>query len=278
MISTQLKDRQIIELSGKDIFQFLQGLLTNDICQIKDNILQYSVMLNARGRFLYDFFIFLSDNKIFIDCRSDKIDEIIAKLSIYKLKSEVLITKNEKMKVFFSQNKIKADFIFNDPRSSNMGYRIYNNNDLDINSDISFYHKIRINNKIAEGSWDLTCEKSLILEFAFDKLNAINFEKGCYMGQELTARTYHMGEIRKKIFIANISNISQILSSNEIDALSNSADFLKNNQILYNNEEVGIILSAIIDNNNLLALLLLKYDDDILNKDLKFRDHLIEIN
>lgn len=274
-----LKDRQVITLSGKDNFQFLQGLLTNDIYQIKDYQLQYSVMLNARGRFLYDFFIFLQDDKIFIDCCSKHCDDIIAKFNIYKLRSEVEIKIDNAIKVYFS-DKIysSSDCSFKDPRSQNMGYRIYNKEILDASNDLSQYHKIRIINKIAEGSWDLTFEKSLILEFAFDKLNAINFDKGCYMGQELTARTYHVGEIRKKIFIANISNISQILSSNELQNLSQNADFIKNHQILYNNIEIGIILSAIIDNNNLIALALIKCSEDLSDKDLKFRDHLIKIN
>ncbi len=281
-----LNDRKIIEISGQDRYKFLQGLITNDIYKSRSDNLIYSAMLNAKGRFLYDFFIFSDESKIYLDCYQLRVDEIIAKLKLYKLRSKIDIVRNDKMLVAFIEKDLECNLSakffaeFFDPRCKDLGKRVYFiKNEATKEkyiSDQSQYHKLRINNKIAEGEYDLTYEKSLILEFAFDDLNAVNYDKGCYVGQELTARTHHLGQIRKKIYIIEIANISQIFSEKEIKKVANQTNLLKNSELIYNNNVAGIILSSIIEEDKIIALALIKdlegkFDNNLLS--LTFKEH-----
>lgn len=258
MSLNHLQNRSILELSGADRKKFLQGLITNDVNKATDSNLIYAAMLNATGRFLYDFFIFEKDEKLFLDCLASRRDEILKKLSFYKLRADVMIKKNDELLVaqsFFEHG-------FSDPRSEKLGYRIYGTADelaaveKDLISEDS-YNFARIENKIPEGENDLTYEKSLILEFDFDNLNAISYEKGCYIGQELTARTHYKGEIRKKLFHIKISGDSKLEKGSEISCEGKS---------------VGIILSAINHQNELHALALVRLPDNL--EDKNFTDKL----
>lgn len=247
----KLEDRAILEISGLDGKKFLQGLITNDINKINSELI-YSAMLSAQGRFLYDFFIFKQDDRILLDCLKIRRDEILKKFNFYKLKADVVIKKNDEIEIFSDiYNSIKnINFTFDDPRNKKMGKRIYATQKMPenlIEKDNKNYHYKRISLKIAESEYDLTYEKSIILEFGFDDLNAIDYQKGCYVGQELTARTHHLGQIRKKIFHAKIANLKNIE---------------KNCEISCEGKNIGIILSSVFHNNELNALILLKINDD----------------
>lgn len=241
-----LQDRSVISIKGDDSHKLLQGLITNDINNSKNNLI-YSAMLNNKGRFLYDFFIFEHENSIFLDCHHEKAAEIIKKLNFYKLRSNVEITLNQELKVFFSHQKSKTKLCFIDPRNQDLGYRIYKKHENEDDSS-NIYHQKRIKLKIPEGEYDLTFEKSLILEFDFDNLGATNYQKGCYIGQELTARTHHTGQIRKKLCFVKI-NDPEILE--------------KNTKISCENNNCGLILSSFVKDNCFYALALIK--DEFIN-------------
>ncbi len=236
----ELNDRAIIEISGSDRRRLLQGLITNNVEKASSSNLIYSAMLNAQGRFLYDFFIFEIDEKLMIDCAADRRDEIMKKLNFYKLRSQVEIKKNDELKVFYNQEN--KGFI--DPRSPKLGSRFYQKN-LSAEQS-SFYHFNRISLKIPESDHDLTYEKSFILEFGFDDFNAIDYNKGCYVGQELTARTHYRGEIRKKLFHVKLDSIIE-----------------KNSEIYCEGKSVGIILSSVLHQSELHALSLIKDPQEI---------------
>ena len=97
---TILKDRAILEISGVDRVSFLQGLVSNDITKASPTQLIYAAMLNATGRFLYDFFIFDDGEKLLLDCLLSRRDEIFKKLNFYKLKSQVKLEKNDAIKIY----------------------------------------------------------------------------------------------------------------------------------------------------------------------------------
>lgn len=248
MTNIFLSDKQIIEIQGKDAKKFLQGLITNDIYKIAENKMIYSAMLNNQGRFLYDFFIFEKDEIIYLECNKNRIDEIFKKFSFYKLKSDVSLKKNELMKVFVNfDKKDDSELCFVDPRSEKLGYRIYKTEQENIEFSDKLYHQKRINLKIAEGEYDLTYEKSIINEFEFDNLNAVDYDKGCYIGQELTARTHHLGKVRKKIFSIKIDNLEKIA---------------KNQELFFAEKKVGKILSTVNCKQEANGLALLKVGDD----------------
>ncbi len=255
-----LTDRAIIEISGEDRKKFLQGLVTNDVNKANEQNLIYAVMLNSLGRFLYDFFICEIDQKLIIDCLKIRRDEILQKFNLYKLRSKVEIKKNDEIKVF-------QDFFngqFKDPRNAELGFRSYNLNE-EIASENN-YHIKRIFLKIPESENDLTYEKSLILEFGFDNLNAIDYQKGCYIGQELTSRTHYLGQIRKKVFHIKI-NTNQLPE--------------KNSEITCEGKPAGIILSSVFFESECHALSLIKISDEQsfgdLSKNLEFNGHKIVV-
>lgn len=249
----QLKDRKIFKIFGSDRKKFLQGLVTNDVFKASDKNLVYCAMLNNQGRFLYDFFIFEKDKNLYVDCFADRIDEITKKLNFYKLKSDVKIEKCENLSVFSSLNS-EEENCFSDPRNKEMGYRIYQESTENFEENQDIYHQKRINLKIAESEHDLTYEKSIIAEFGFDEINAVDYEKGCYVGQELTARTHHLGQVRKKIFLLQSKN----------------SEFIEKNCKIYCEEKkIGLILSSVKNDNKINYLALLRVGED---KNFEFKD------
>ena len=259
-MSNILDDRAIIEIAGEDRKKFLQGLITNDVNKASATNLIYSAMLNAPGRFLYDFFIFEIGETLFLDCFAARRDEIFQKLTFYKLRSQVTLKKNDDLTILQSFSSGQ----FADPRHLELGFRSYSSATSDISENS--YHSKRIALKIPESEHDLTYEKSFILEFDFDNLNAIDYQKGCYVGQELTARTHYTGQIRKKLFHIKINT---------------TITPEKNSEITCDAKPAGLILSSIFFESELHALALIKLPDsqnfDDFLQNLKFESHKIFI-
>jgi len=273
-----LNHRSIIEISGTDRYDFLQGLTTNDIVKSRDSLI-YSAMLSPKGRFLFDFFIFEFNQILILDCPKSRSEEILKKLNFYKLRKNVDIKINEKWLILQNINDTDYQkslsnhqyFSFKDPRSSKLGDRIYLTNEeknkfLSYENNTNYYHYLRIINKITEGEFDLTYDKSIIAEFNFDNLNAIDYKKGCYVGQELTARTHYLGTIRKKLFYCQIKNAEEFYQNTAKTLIAET--LIAETLIDYKNQEIkilldtkefdiGIALSSIQYNNSqhLLALL-----------------------
>lgn len=250
-----LDKRSVIAISGPDRKFFLQGLITNDINKINKDQAVYSLMLNPQGRFLYDFFIFEDNEYLLLDCSKDRQDEIINKLLFYKLRAKVRIEKKEDLLVFSSilNQSIDTPFylISSDPRSSKMGFRILKKKELVQDSiekiiEKNFYDYNRISLKIPDDS-DLFYDKSLPVEYGFDNFNAIDYQKGCYIGQEVTARTHYKGMIRKKIFLVEAKICQQLEKGTEIND---------------GNKNIGVILSSVFYQKKLLALALIRNIDN----------------
>ncbi len=248
---TILHNRSIISIKGDDKKTFLQGLITNDINKVSETQAIYAFMLSPQGRFLYDFFIIQNNEQLLLDCSKERVDEIVQKLSFFKLRSKVEIKKESDLAVAVSFDKDAFNdekIIFADPRNSEMGYRAFImglSEDLEkYNNDEYNLHRIQI--KLPDDS-DLTYDKSFPLEFGFDNFNAVDYKKGCYVGQETTARTHYKGLIRKKIFLVQIPNSKQITKGLEIES---------------ENKTVGEILSSAVSGNELFALALIKNLDN----------------
>lgn len=227
-------ERSIIKISGSDIHSFLQGLTTQDINKLNEFGISYSFMLNAQGRFMYDFFLhYQSQNTIYIDINHNFTDSFISKLKFYKLKNDVNIELCQNLYINLEENfwqNFKGGAI---SRSITENKNLPKINVIDNNFN-------RIVNNIPDGYYDLEQAKSIILEFGAEELNAIDFDKGCYVGQELMTRTKRLGQIRKKIFT--------ITGSNQFPP--------KYTKIMQNNAEVGILLSSCQN----LALAQLKFE------------------
>jgi folate-binding protein YgfZ len=207
-----LPNRSIIKISGPDRLSFLQGLITQDINLIQKHPI-YSLILTSTGRFFADLFISKASDDILMDVDKDIKEDIISYLSKYKLRSRVSITKCDDFLISYATIKkdddvekyINPPFVYADPRLPSMGVRVIHRESVkNINNfknfkdaTFDFYNYHRIINGIPEVS-DMDVGKSMPIEYNMDHLNAISWTKGCYIGQELTARTKHQGIIRKR--------------------------------------------------------------------------------
>lgn len=264
-----LKNRAVISISGEDRKVFLQGLITGDVNKVSENQAIYALMLSPQGRFLYDFFIVEDKDRLLVDCCLDRVEEIIKKLSFYKLRLKVEMKKEEELLVVSGKLLVGGGVSFVDPRNAELGYRaiiargfcdaVIQNGDeqseLLCQGDVSScsddeYNFRRINLKIPDDS-DLTFEKSFPLEFGFDDLNAIDYKKGCYVGQEITARTHYKGVIRKKVFLIEVLGVEEISKGVEIE--------IKEDGVM---KKVGEVLSSVFYQGKLFALGLIKNLDN----------------
>lgn len=263
----EILDRSIISISGIEAKNFLQSLITNDINKVSDSNSIYSCMLTPQGKYIFDFFISYFNNQYLIDIAKDRYRDFIEKINLYKLRKKININYEEDYIVINIQNS-DSDIIgftenylsgirYIDPRDYRMGYRsVIKNNDIEninFNKSDNNYNKNRINLFIPEK--DLVVDKSFPLEFGLDKLNALDFKKGCYIGQEVTARTKYRGVIRKSIY--------KIESQNDLEF----------GEIFIDNQRIGVITS--IYKNIGLALI---RDEDYLNSSCNYPDSKIISN
>ena len=251
-----LVDSKFISIKGEDRNEFLQDLITNDINKCsKDNPI-YSCLLSPQGKFLADFFLINLGDSYLIEINEIYIENFIAKLNIYKLRSKINITIEENYTSFVILNidlKLNEEINYikyTDPRCSNLGKKIIiksnlKNNFISNNNltkvDFKSYRELMIKNLVPYTTKDLIINKSLLLENNFDKINAIDWDKGCYVGQEITARMKYRALLKKSIRAVEII----------------SGRTLPGNKIFYNTKIIGEITSCL----NNLGIAMLKIED-----------------
>jgi folate-binding protein YgfZ len=199
----QMPHRAVLRLSGNQAQDFLQGLISNDITKASTTQAIYAVLLTPQGRFTFDFFILKNGDDFLLDCEKEKIDALIAKLNVYKLRADITLTK-ESFDVYFIWDRALCshfDFCFEDTRAANFGFRGYTTSALASKEldpvSIEVYHAERIKRGVAEAGIELTPER-LALECNLDALGALDFHKGCYIGQEVTSRMKRLAEGGRK--------------------------------------------------------------------------------
>ena len=236
-----LKDRGIILVSGKDSKEFLQNIITNDINNVRDTNSIFSGIFTPQGKYLYEFFVLKSDEGYLLDCPDEFIEEIITFFNKYKLNSEVLIQNisnkfvvgiisNEKFdEIKKNENKFTQTIIyrlspiFQDPRSNKLGSRIISNLEklyltikklsLNIQENNDYFvdaHKAGVPIKKLKN-----LQNNLFgLEANFEEFTAIDFKKGCYIGQENTARMKLKNKLRRILlpvsYKGKLSRLSEI--------------------------------------------------------------------
>jgi folate-binding protein YgfZ len=207
MFISPLPHRGILEIQGEDKATFLQGLISNDINLITPEHALYATLLSPQGRFLYDFFIMEKEGSFFLDGEAARLADLAKKLNLYKLRSHVTLTLRPDLKVFalWGEEEMPKD-TFMDPRLTELGARFIGEHslpDIPIASPEDYnLHRLKLG--VPEGGTDLIPEKSILLECGLEELNAISWNKGCYVGQELTARTKFQGLVRKRLFPVRI--------------------------------------------------------------------------
>ncbi|MGB7243591.1 MAG: folate-binding protein [Sulfitobacter sp.] len=187
----QAPTRRILRLSGQDVVPFLQGLITNDVACVKTGLV-YTAMLTPQGKFLADFFLRQDGDTVLLDVDEDSADMLIQRLNMYKLRADVTITQAE-LFVHRGLGQVPADGLA-DPRHDALGWRAYR--DTVQTDDTTDWTELRVAHLVPETGIELTAD-TFILEVGFERLNGVDFRKGCYVGQEVTARMKHKTELRK---------------------------------------------------------------------------------
>ena len=194
----KLKNRGFVYIEGEDRVAFLQNLVTNDLELLDKQPALYSCLLTPQGKFLHDFFIVKGEGFFILDCEGGaRADDLYKTLNRYRLRSKVTLSVEEQSSVYAVFGTEAKDG-YADPRHNAMGYRTFNKpGDLEERVfDVWDQHRITL--CIPDGSRDMVPESSTLLEFRIDGLNGVSFTKGCYVGQEVTARMKHRGLLKKQ--------------------------------------------------------------------------------
>jgi len=226
-----LPERGVIGIGGPDARGFLQGLISNDVTKVAADRAIYAALLTPQGKFLHDFFIAEHDGGLLLDCEAARAEDLLRRLGMYKLRSKVeLQPQNDAFAVAVLIGDQAANafglaaacgraaafaggLVYVDPRLVALGLRAILPRATAITSleaaglaasEPAEYHRLRLSLGVPDGSHDLAVEKALLLESNFEELNGVDFGKGCYMGQELTARTKYRGLVRKRLLPVDV--------------------------------------------------------------------------
>ena len=272
-----LKDRAILYVNGQDAKDFLQNLISNDINKVTDDSSCFASLLTPQGKFLYEFIVVKHKSGFFIDCEKAQSDEILKQLNLYKIRSkvEILNLSNEFVVASFSYEKYlsidkskdilgftmkyREDPIILDPRNKNLGARLIINLEklylslkkLELKDDnIEDYHNQSHKLGIVPKNLNKLKNKLFGIECNFEELNGIDFKKGCYVGQENTARIKLKNKLSKRLLPVEI--IEGKLEEDE--------------EVYSNDIEIGKILI-----NEEYPFALIKFSNENFNKDLTLK-------
>ncbi len=197
---TKLPDRGLIHIEGPDRHDFLQSLVTNDVRAISPGSAVYACLLTAQGKFLHDFFMSEINGAILLECEGDqRAQDLYKRLNMYRLRADVQISVEDNVPVYAVFGKAPAPG-YPDPRHPDMGYRSFEKPEGISEKPFEVWDQRRIRLHIPDGSRDLIPEKSTMDESRMDTLSAIDYDKGCYIGQELTARMHYRGLGKKHLY------------------------------------------------------------------------------
>jgi folate-binding protein YgfZ len=211
-----LNARAALALTGPDAIAFLQGLVSNDVDKVAPSRAVYAALLTAQGKFLHDFFVARhpSGEGLMLDVEAARLDDLARRLKIYKLRSKVTVERAEGFVVAAAWgdgseralNAVSGGIAYPDPRLAAAGVRLILRADdvaalaaLGEQVDDGAYDLHRLSLGLPDGSRDIEVDKAVLLECGFEELHGVDFQKGCYMGQELTARTKYRGLVKKRL-------------------------------------------------------------------------------
>ncbi len=184
--------RSILKISGSDRETFLQGMVTNDVARLQEGLV-YAALLSPQGKYLADFFLVPAKDAILLDADGEQAAGLAQRLGMYKLRADVSIEIAD-LHVHRGLENCPEDG-FPDPRDPRLGWRAYR--DAPAQTDNVNWDAIRVEALVPEAGSELFPNDSYILEMGFERLNGVDFKKGCYVGQEVTARMKHKTELRK---------------------------------------------------------------------------------
>jgi folate-binding protein YgfZ len=222
-----LEDRAILAIGGPDRANFLQGLVSNDTARVSGERAVYAALLTAQGKYLHDFIMVEAGEAIWLDGEAARLADLKRRLSLYRLRAKVTLDERPELAVAAvwgngrlglpaspgAARAFAGGVAFVDPRLATLGVRVIApheqlraalNDGKSAEADFVAYDALRLSQGVPDGSRDLMLDKSILLESGFEELNGVDWDKGCYIGQELTARTKYRGLIKKRLFPVRI--------------------------------------------------------------------------
>jgi hypothetical protein len=205
-----LPARGVVAVSGDDRVAFLQGLISNDVALAAPDRAVWAALLTPQGKWLADFFVFADGERLLLDCERIQAAFLVQRLGRYQLRSRVALADLSETfhiyAVWDGKPEMSARVVAApDPRLAEAGWRILSKQSLPANSDAAAWDAHRLALGLPDGSRDLEPEKTVLLEAGFDELAGVSWSKGCYMGQELTARTKYRGLVKRRLVPVAIS-------------------------------------------------------------------------
>ena len=202
MTNTTLNDRALIRLSGEDVRGFLQGLVTNDV---SGNLPVWAALLSAQGKALFDFLIWADEDDILIDCEAGAAEDLAKRLKLYRLRRAIAIEREDGLGVHWARG---GDLGVVDPRLAELGQRWLAPADKGEGADAAWRaHRLALG--VTEGRTELGDGTTLWLECNATELNGVSFSKGCYVGQENTARMNWRQKVNRRLVVVPLSEVDE---------------------------------------------------------------------
>jgi folate-binding protein YgfZ len=198
---TPLPERGVIAVEGDDRVAFLQGLVSNDMEAVRPGHAVWAALLTAQGKWLADFFVFATGGALLLDCEAAQIPMLFQRLSRYRLRMKVTLREESGLQVHvaWGGRPDANDLIAPDPRLPGFAWRILAAEPLIATATPEDWDRYRLAAGLPDGSKDMEADRSTLLEAGFDELAGVSWSKGCYMGQELTARTKYRGLVKRRL-------------------------------------------------------------------------------
>jgi folate-binding protein YgfZ len=191
MPATTLSDRALLRLSGEDVRGFLQGLVTNDVT---GRFPVWAGLLSPQGKALFDFILWADGDDVLIDCEATQVDALARRLALYRLRRPIMIAREETLAVHWSPDSEQG---VPDPRLAALGRRWLGPPGAPAEGWLA--HRLALG--VAEGVADLGSDKTLWLEANAAELEGVSFTKGCYVGQENTARMNYRSKVNRRLVV-----------------------------------------------------------------------------
>lgn len=227
-VAVPLGHRGVLEISGEDAVSFLNGVTSNDIGHVGRESAIWSAFLTPQGKFLHEFMVAQApDGALWLDCEAERVEHLRKRLSLYKLRSRATMTdRSEDLAVLALLGERALGLLdlpalegyarplgqgvaFTDPRLGQLGARavlpradmttVLADAGFAVSDDVAEYDRLRLSLGVPDGSRDLEVERATLIESGFDELRGIDWDKGCFLGQELTARMKYRGLAKKRL-------------------------------------------------------------------------------
>ena len=244
--------RRVIRVFGEDSTDFLQSLVTANVEELAQGACGPGALLTPQGRILADMMIFRREQGFLLECDEARAADLFTRLRRYRLRRPIDLAMEKELRVWVGWNgNMPADAAI-DPRHPDLGWRWIGPDgtyppgfDEDSVGPIMLWHARRIAAGVPQGPVDLVPERALMLEAGLDRLGAVDFSKGCYVGQEVTARTHYRGLVKRRIVPLRI----------DAEAVAEGS------QVTEGDANIGTVLSQAADGAQMLCLAAMKLSD-----------------